>query len=272
MKTVSVPLRRLAGLCRQARLTLMPLTRRLGQVVAGAGLAVLLGACASAPPPPDWQMNAQGAAERAVAADLGGQARVEALEFGNLRRETARTGDANLLARVELLRCALRVASLVFDDCPAFEALREDAGAPERAYAHYLAARLQPQDLALLPPQHRAAAARLLQGGTVSATDVALLQAVGDPLARLVAAGVWLRAGQGHPGVMALAVDTASAQGWSRPLLAWLQVQARYAELGGDTAQAQRLRRRIELVLRAGVPAQDKPDARPEVRPVETSK
>jgi hypothetical protein len=197
-------------------------------------------------------MAALGASERAVAAYLAGNARVEALEFGRLRRETARTGDATQVARAELLRCATRVASLVLDDCAAFSALRQDAAAPERAYADYLAGRLQAQDLALLPPQHQAAAARLLQGGVVTAADAAILTGMADPLARLVAAGVWLRAGQGHPAVMALAVDTASAQGWSRPLLAWLQVQARHAELGGDSGEAQRLRRRIALVLTSG--------------------
>jgi len=219
------------------------------------GCVALLGACASQPAPPDWQMNAQGASERAVAAYLAGQTRVEVLEFERMRRETARTGDAALVARAELLRCATQVASLVLEACLPFEALRPDAAAPERAYADYLLGRLQPQDLPLLPQQHRAAAARLLQGAAVTSADVAILSSITDPLARLVAAGVWLRAGQGHPAVLALAVDTASAQGWSRPLLAWLHLQARHAELGGDTAEAQRLRRRIELVLTAGKPA-----------------
>lgn len=238
----------------------MKTATRFLQALAAASLAALLGACASHPPPPDWQMNAQGASERAVAAYLAGNTRVEALEFDRMRREVARTGDASLLARAELLRCATRVASLVLEDCAAFEALRPDAAAPERAYADYLAGRLLPPDVALLPAQHRAAAARLLQGGAVAGGDAAVLAAMTDPLARLVAAGVWLRAGQGHPAVMALAVDTASSQGWSRPLLAWLQVQARHAELGGDPAEAARLRRRIELVVRAGAaPANAKP-------------
>jgi hypothetical protein len=47
-------------------------------------------------------------------------------------------------------------------------------------------------------------------------------------------------------------VDTASSQGWSRPLLAWLQVQARHAESAGDAVEARRVRRRIELVLNGG--------------------
>ena len=225
---------------------------RWGAAALVAGLLAGLAACAGAPPPPDWQMAALGASERAVAAYLAGNTRVEALEFERLRRETARTGDATQVARAALLRCATRVASLVLEDCAAFEALRQDAAAPERAYADYLAGRPQAQDLALLPPQHQVAAARLLQGTAVTAADAATLASISDPLARLVAAGVWLRAGQGHPAVMALAVDTASARGWSRPLLAWLQVQARHAELGGDVAGAQRLRRRMALVLSAG--------------------
>lgn len=82
--------------------------------------------------------------------------------------------------------------------------------------------------------------------------DTDTLSAIADPLARLVAAGVWFRAGQAHPAVMALAVETASNQGWNRPLLAWLLAQARHVELSGDAAEAQRLRRRVDLVLRAG--------------------
>jgi hypothetical protein len=101
-------------------------------------LWLLLGACASQPPPLDWQMNAQAASERAVAAYLAGNTRVEALEFERMRRETARTGDATLMARAELLRCATRVASLVFEPCAGFEALRPDAAPAERAYADYL--------------------------------------------------------------------------------------------------------------------------------------
>ena len=44
------------------------------------------------------------------------------------------------------------------------------------------------------------------------------------------------------------AADTASAQGWRRPLLAWLDVQARLADERGDAAEAARLRRRMGLV------------------------
>lgn len=204
-----------------------------------AVLATLsLAACSSGPKAPDWQLEAKTAMERALAAWLEGNSRVEALEFGRARTELSSTGRADLVARAELLRCASRVASLVFEPCAGFEALRPDAPAAERAYADYLAGQLQPQDIALLPAQQRAAAT----GG-----DAAALKGVADPLSQLVAAAVMFRAGRASPAVLQQAVDTASSQGWRRPLLAWLGVQLQLAEKGGDSATAAQLRRRIAL-------------------------
>jgi primosomal protein N'' len=59
---------------------------------------------------------------------------------------------------------------------------------------------------------------------------------------------VLLRSGKATPQVLTNATETASTQGWRRPLLAWLGVQAMRAEKAGDTVEAQRLKRRIALV------------------------
>lgn len=205
-----------------------------------------LAACTSQPPVPDWQLNAHGAAQKAVEAYLSGQTRVAALEFSRARKETARTGQPALLARVVLLECAARAASLELGPCDAFDALSPDAGASERAYADYLAGRLPPQDAALLPPAQRAAAT------AAAGAKAPVLEAMADPLSRLVAAGVLLQAGQADPATLRLAVDTASRQGWRRPLLAWLLVQAQHAEASGQAEEAARLRRRILLVEQGG--------------------
>ena len=201
---------------------------------------LLLAGCGNTPPVPDWQLNAKGAMERAQEAYLVGNARVEAAEFAKARSEVASTGRADLLARLELTRCALRVASLVFEECAAFTPLAQDAGAAERAYAAYLTGRARPEQAALLPEQHRAVVA-----GTAQPPG---LKSVSDPLARLVAAAVLLQQGRADPAVIALAIDTSSAQGWRRPLLAWLGVQAMRAEQGGDVAEGARIRRRMALV------------------------
>ncbi len=214
-----------------------------------AALLALLGACAGMPPP-DWQLNAHGAMERALAAYLGGNGRVEALEFERARAETARTGRVDLLARIELARCAARVASLVFDPCDGYAKLAADASASEQAYAHFLVARLAGTDIAALPPHHRAVAATVW-AKRLDAGQTAQLQDIADPLARLVAAGVLLRAGLASPATLVLAADTASAQGWNRPLLAWLLAQERVANQAGAQDAAAGLRRRIDLVRSA---------------------
>lgn len=204
-------------------------------------LAVVLGACASGPPPPAWQLGAKGAVERAVAAYLEGNARIAQVEAERARVESRRSGRADHLARVELSLCAARVASLEFEPCAAFEPLRSDAPAAERAYADFLRGQAAPQDIALLPAAQRAAAG-------ARADDVAALQAIDDPLSRLVAIGVRFRRGSAPPAAIAIAVDTASAQGWRRPLLAWLRVQLALAEQARADEIAAQIRRRIALV------------------------
>jgi hypothetical protein len=201
---------------------------------------LLLAACAGAPVPPDWQSNAQVALRNFSAAYYAGNTRLAGQEFARARAEIASTGRPDLLARAELVRCAARVASLEFDDCAEFQALAADAGAQERAYADFLAGRWYGLDASLLPAHHRA----LLTG----TSDAGVLAGIADPMSRLVAAGVLFRLGRLAPEGIAAAAETASANGWRRPLLAWLGVQAKRADAAGDNAAAARIRRRIELV------------------------
>lgn len=212
--------------------------------VQAVALAAALGACAGAPTP-DWQLNAGSALQRMQAALLQGQDRVATNEYARARAEVASTGRPDLAARVELLRCAAWAASLQFERCDGFERLRLDAAAPEIAYADYLRGRLDPSQRTLLPPAQQP----LVQAPADEAVQVAALQATADPLSRLLAAALWLQAGKASSAVVALAVDTASAQGWRRPLLAWLAVQQQRARQAGDLVQAQRVGRRMELVL-----------------------
>jgi hypothetical protein len=208
------------------------------------GLVALAG-CAGSPPAPDWQMNAHGAVERATVAELEGNQRVAEAEWRRARQETARTARPDLLARVELSRCALRQAGLAMEPCTGFEALVQDAAPAEQAYARYLQAQPLAADVSLLPAVHRPVASALLQPG-VSGSN--LVRSVEDPVARLVAASVWFRAGRADPVLAQLAVDTASAQGWRRALLAWLQVQAKVAEQAGNKTLAEQALRRAALL------------------------
>jgi len=173
--------------------------------------------CASGPPPQDWQLASLAALNAFKQSYLRGDTRGAQSEFERAKTELRGTGRADLVARAELLRCAVRAASLEFDGCPGFEALRADAGAEELAYADYLAGRAQRE-----PPE--------------------------EGFARLVFSGVQFKSGRATPDDISIAVDVASAQGWRRPLLAWLGVQEKRAEAAGDRDALERIRRRIALV------------------------
>jgi hypothetical protein len=209
---------------------------------------MLISACGSKPPAPNWQANAHGALKDFSTAYLTGNGRVANLEFARARSEIASTGRADLLARAELVRCAARVASLEFDNCAGMTPLADDAGPSERAYAAFLRGSWQGLDAAALPAQHRA----LVTSGSEAARNAALASQQ-DPLAQLIAAGVLFQMGQLSPIGIAAAVNTASEQGWRRPLLAWLGVQAKRAEAAGDADARARILRRIDMVSASGV-------------------
>ena len=185
--------------------------------LAAITLTLLLAGCGSSTPLPDWRLNASQALEAFQRDYLNGDTRASESDFTRARAELARTGREDLLARAELVRCAVRTASLEFDDCPGFERLRTGAGAEELAYAQYLSGK-----------------------GPHAASE--------DPLSRLVAAGVSLKTGGIDPAAIDAAIEVASAQGWRRPLLAWLGVQAKRAEDAGDRETAAKIRRRMDLI------------------------
>lgn len=209
------------------------------RAIASATL-LALAACSSAPPPPDWKMNAQSGLEGYEKHYLDGNTKLAEMNFATARAEAARTGRPDLVARLELARCGIRAAALEFDECPAYQALSDGAGPAERAYASFLAGAWQDLDAKALPPQYTAL---LKPDGETRLAELA------DPTSRLIAAGILFKAGRLTPAGIAAAVDTASGQGWRRPLLAWLGIQLKRAEAAGDQQALASLRRRIELVM-----------------------
>lgn len=216
--------------------------------LACAAVAVGTLGCSSAPPTPDWQMQAFSATERALHAQLLGDQRVEQAEWSRARAQLASTGQPQRVATLELLRCAAQMASLQTIACPAFDALVSDASPADRAYADYLSARhpLSPAAIALLPLVQQPIAQAL--ASPTAPPTVAVITAIADPLSQLVAAAALWRAGVATPAVVEAAVNAASAQGWRVPLIAWLQVQRQQATAQGDHHQVQAITRRLQLL------------------------
>ena len=197
--------------------------------------ALLLAGCASKPAPPSWRPDAKDALDAFTDDYLRGNTGAANASFARARRETTSTGRADLVAQVELVRCGVLAASLEFDGCPGFAVLAADATAQQRAYAAYLAGNWEGLDVAALPEQHRP----VMGAGSIAG--------LADPLAQLVAAGAAFRAGRMSPADIGVATETASSQGWRRPLLMWLGVARKRAEAAGDAAAVEQIKRRIAL-------------------------
>lgn len=203
----------------------------------------LLGACAGGPLPPDWQVQSHASLEKFTQHYLEGNTRMAQRSFAQLQAAVAATGRLELAARAELARCALGVAALDAEACATYQSMRGDATAEDRVYGDFVAGELLTQDARRLPDRYR----RVATAGDDAARNKAMQQ-IDDPVSRLVAAGVLFRRAQLSPEGLASAIDTASAAGYRRALLAYLQVQARRADAAGDSGAAQSIRRRIDLV------------------------
>ena len=211
-----------------------------------ATMLMMLAGCAGGEAPPEWQSRAHGALELFKKHYLEGNAQPAENSFAEAKAAIAATGRPELAARADLVRCALGTAALDVDACRGFEAAHDDATLQDRTYGEFVMGRLSSTNASSLPAQYRA----LVKAGSEAARDKAL-QKIDDPVSRLIAAGAMFRAAALSPAGLRVAIDTASAQGYRRPLLAYLKVQARRAELAGDGAAQRAIEQRIDLVLQS---------------------
>lgn len=193
---------------------------------------------------PRWQQEAAMASQRQIESYLLGQDRVYRAERALALASVAKSASIERRAELLLLECALRVSSLDLTPCEEFDSFAEKA--PEvtqaqRAYRKYIYGEsLSAQAQALLPAQHRQLVA--------ASNPNAVLVSIKDPLSRLVAASVLMQRGSINASSVNLAVDTASTQGWPRPLAGWLTAQRNLAQRMGNTELFQQSQRRLELL------------------------
>jgi hypothetical protein len=215
-------------------------------------LLVLLGACGSGgPPPPDWKSDAADLVERYQKHALLGE---NVLAERYFRQAVSATGGAGRVAdppRLWLVRCATRRAMLIDDPCTEYiELASVEADPADQAYHRFITLQWDALDAARLPAQHR----DLVRASAEKRRGV--VSRIKDPLARLLDASLLVMRQEADGTTLALATETASAQGWRQPLLTYLKLQQALAAERGDVAEQQRLARRIELVEQSLMPAQ----------------
>lgn len=205
-----------------------------------AGLA----ACGGSPPAPDWKKDSVSLINKYSKAELKGENKLAERYFEQALGAAASAGRLEETARLNLIRCATRQASLLFEPCNGYLSLaaltpnEEDA-----AYHRFLSGDWNNLDRKKLPSQY---------GAFLSSQDdgkrLATLQGISDPLSRLIAISLAILHKQADEGILNLAAETASEQGWRKPLLVYLKLLEKRAAERNDPGLLGQIQTRIKLV------------------------
>jgi hypothetical protein len=208
---------------------------------------LMICACGSATPAPVWQDNAYRHLEDYKINFLAGKEDATEPHFIKARREITAGNDLSLLTTAYLTNYALHTASLERFDAAEFAKLqRLEPNAANMSYCHFLKGNFNAANVQELPTRYagimKAAAGR---DAVLAAREIA---AIDDPLSRLIACGVWVKYMPYDESILQIAINTASANGWRRPLWAYLDKLQTYYLERGDKIKAGIIKDRLDLL------------------------
>ena len=167
--------------------------------------------------------------------------------FVKAKKAIARSNDLNLLGTVYLTRYALHVSIVDnFDDADFLRINKLQPNAKNFSYYNFIKGNFHAADYNLLPAHY----SRLLKPAQDKdlAAAVREINSIDDPLSRLVACGVWVKYLPYDDNILQIAINTAADNGWGRPLFAYLTRLQQYYLDHHETAKAESIKERLELL------------------------
>ncbi len=205
---------------------------------------LLLQACGGGPKVPDWRKDSINLIEKYKRAELKGEVQRAERYFEQALEAAGSAGKIGETAQLHLIRCATRQASLDYEPCTGYlDHAKFGVNPEDEAYYRFLTNQQDKLDASKLPAQYRDFARN-----SDPAKIVASLQSISDPLSRLIAASLATASKQTDDAILNLAAETASEQGWRKPLLVYLKLLENRATVKNDKLEAEKLRTRIKLV------------------------
>lgn len=204
---------------------------------------VLLAGCGGKAPPPDWKVDSSDLIERYKTHELRGENILADRYFAQAVNAAGSAGQVAETARLWLVRCAVRRASLDDDDCSEYlELAKLETTDEDRAYYQFITLDWNGVNAARLPKHYAA-----LVAGAADQRH-AQVAAITAPLSRLLAASLVVKRGEADDALLSLAAETASAEGWKRPLLVYLKLSEKRASERQDAPALAAIQARIRLV------------------------
>lgn len=208
---------------------------------------LLIWGCGFATSAPVWKDNAYRQLDEYKTSFLTGREASSEPHFAKARRDIASGNDVGLLATAYLTKYALHTASLESFDASEFAKLyRLEPHPADMAYCHFLKGNFSAVDIKLLPSRYVGILKAALKSDLAMAARE--ISAVDDPLSRLIACGVWVRYLPSDEAILQIGISTASANGWRRPLWAYLSKLHSYYLEKGDQNKAAATKERLDLL------------------------
>jgi len=197
-------------------------------------------------PTPIWVSNATSRLEQFKKEFLGGRMDVAEMNFNLALSEIKKSGDLEILGRAYLTKMALEAAILRPLKVDDFLALQKASPSSVNAnYYAFLQGRMREVDVKFIPEVY---------GKFVNAWDkkganmVEVIRVIDHPVSRLIACGIYTGRRGDEEGVLLLAVETASHEGWKRALSIYLERLASLYERKGEQEAAKKIRTRLSII------------------------
>lgn len=210
-------------------------------------LLLMLAACGSSRPVPDWISAGSGHLDDFKKSYLEGNIAVSDLYFSRAVAEIKKSGDLDVLAKAYLIRMAMDVAVLAKardEDFVKIDAVESNSS--NRNFHDFLKGDLKRVQVTLLPDQYHGMASTLLMGNTDKLAPE--LRKIEDPISRIIACGVCVRVGRFDEELLTAAVSTASYNGWKRALLAYLEKLRIFYTERSQQDKAAAIMERVQLI------------------------
>jgi hypothetical protein len=207
---------------------------------------VLFAGCGGKPVP-EWTKTSHNQLDSFKKQYLQGRDQLAESSFSDAIAAVKSSGDLHLLQIAYLTRYA--VQSSVLEDFDDLDYLRLAAVEPHAGNVHFhafLKGAFDRMDEGSLPRQYRSFL-RACKNGNQAEIDNAI-EAIEDPLSRLIASGLAVQKQLYHEKTLIAAIQTASGQGWKKALLVYLKRLRDFYREAGHHNKAAATQQRINLI------------------------
>jgi hypothetical protein len=178
---------------------------------------------------------------------LTGKEDVSEPHFDNAKQAVSGGNDLNLLARVYLTKYALHTAVLEdFDDSEFIRINKLQPMVSNLAYYNFLKGNFTAVEDNLLPSNY-SGFIKIARNKDLEKA-IAEISSIDEPISRLIACGIWVKYLPYDENILQMAINTSADNGWKRSLWAYLTKLQKYYFDRGETAQADNIRERLELL------------------------